>query len=127
IDKDRALHGERLRAYEEAEGKFRDAFASLSAQALNQNNEAFLQLAEARRRQARTEATADVDARKKAIEDLLAPMAKTLERVDTEVRDADRRRHQESATLLQRVAMLDGSSRDLQTETRRLVDALKRP
>ena len=65
--------------------------------------------------------------RKKAIEDLLAPMAKTLERVDTEVRDAERRRHQESATLLQHVAMLDGSSRDLQAETRRLVDALKRP
>ncbi len=84
-------------------------------------------MAETRLRQARTEAVADVDARKKAIEDLLSPMAKTLERVDAEVRDAERRRHSESAALLQRMALLDGNSRDLQSETRRLVDALKRP
>jgi len=127
LENERTAHAEQLRTWQRAEQSFRDAFSSLSAQALSQNNEAFLQLAETRLRQARTEATADVDARKKAIEDLLAPMAKTLERVDTEVRDAERRRHQESATLLQRVAMLDGSSRDLQAETRRLVDALKRP
>jgi len=127
LENERTAHAEQLRTWQRAEQSFRDAFSSLSAQALSQNNETFLQLAETRLRQARTEATADVDARKKAIEDLLAPMAKTLERVDTEVRDAERRRHQESATLLQHVAMLDGSNRDLQSETRRLVDALKRP
>ena len=127
LENERTAHAEQLRTWQRAEQSFRDAFSSLSAQALSQNNEAFLQLAETRFRQARTEATADVDARKKAIEDLLSPMAKTLERVDAEVRDAERRRHQETATLLQHVATLDGSSRDLQAETRRLVDALKRP
>lgn len=127
LEKERAVHAERLDTYQRAEASFREAFASLSAQALNRNNEAFLQLAETRLRQARTEATADVDARKKAIEELLAPMAKTLDRVDTEIRDAERRRHQESASLLERVATLDVNSRELQAETRRLVDALKRP
>jgi DNA recombination protein RmuC len=127
LEKERAVHAERLATYQRAEESFRDAFASLSADALNRNNEAFLQLAETRLRQARTETSADVDARKKAIEDLLAPMAKTLERVDTELRDSERRRHQDSASLLQRVATLDVNSRELQTETRRLVDALKRP
>lgn len=127
LEKERAVHAERLVTYQRAEESFREAFASLSADALNRNNEAFLQLAETRLRQARTETSADVDARKKAIEDLLAPMAKTLERVDTELRDSERRRHQDSASLLQRVATLDVNSRELQTETRRLVDALKRP
>jgi DNA recombination protein RmuC len=127
LERERASRAEQLSTWQRAEDSFREAFSSLSAQALNQNNEAFLQLAETRLRQARTEATADADARKKAIEELLAPMAKTLERVDTEVRDAERRRHQESASLLQRVATLDVNSRELQAETRRLVDALKRP
>ena len=127
LDNERTAHAEQLKTWQRAEQSFRDAFSSLSAKALSQNNEAFLQLAETKFRQARTEATADVDARKKAIEDLLSPMAKTLERVDAEVRDSERRRHQETATLLQHVATLDGSSRDLQAETRRLVDALKRP
>jgi DNA recombination protein RmuC len=127
LDKERAAHAEQLQLWQRAEASFRDTFSALSAQALSRNNEAFLQLAETRLRQARTEAVADVDARKKAIEDLLTPMAKTLERVDAEVRDAERRRHQESASLLQRVATLDVNSRELQAETRRLVDALKRP
>ena len=92
LENDRAVHAERLKTYADAEARFREAFASLSAQALNKNNEAFLHLAETRLQQARTEATADIDARKKAIEDLLAPMAKTLERVDREIKDAERRR-----------------------------------
>ncbi len=54
-------------------------------------------------------------------------MAKTLERVDHEIQDAERRRVQDGASLLQRVASLDAIGKDLQAETRRLVDALKRP
>ena len=127
LESDRVLHAERLKTYADAESRFRDAFASLSAQALNKNNETFLHLAETRLKQARTEATADIDARKKAIDDLLAPMAKTLERVDHEIQDAERRRVQDGASLLQRVASLDEIGKDLQSETRRLVDALKRP
>jgi DNA recombination protein RmuC len=127
LESDRVLHAERLKTYADAESRFRDAFASLSAQALNKNNETFLHLAETRLKQARTEATADIDARKKAIDELLAPMAKTLERVDHEIQDAERRRVQDGASLLQRVASLDAIGKDLQSETRRLVDALKRP
>jgi DNA recombination protein RmuC len=127
VERERAVHAERLRAYEDAEGRFREAFQSLSADALKTNNESFLQLAEERLRTARNETTADVDARKKAIEDLLAPMKTTLDRVDSEIKDAERRRVREGATLLQQVAMLDATGRELQSETRRLVDALKRP
>jgi len=127
LEIDRALHAERLKTYADAEARFRETFASLSAQALNKNNETFLHLAETRLKQARTEAAGDIDARKKAIDDLLAPMAKTLERVDHQIEDAERRRVQDGATLLQRVASLDAIGKDLQAETRRLVDALKRP
>jgi DNA recombination protein RmuC len=127
LETDRVLYADRLKTYADAEVRFREAFASLSAQALNKNNETFLHLAETRLKQARTEATADIDARRKAIDELLAPMAKTLERVDHEIKDAERRRVQDGASLLQRVASLDAIGKDLQAETRRLVDALKRP
>ena len=73
LEIDRALHAERLKTYADAEARFREAFASLSAQALNKNNETFLHLAETRLKQARTEAAGDIDARKRAIDDLLAP------------------------------------------------------
>ena len=127
LERDRAVHTQRLVSYENAENKFREAFESLSAQALNRNNEAFLHLAETRLGHAHSETTADIDARKKAIEDLLTPMTKVLERVDSEIKDAERRRVQDGASLLQRVASLDAVGKELQSETRRLVDALKRP
>src|SRR5580700_7041303 len=65
LEKDRAVHEERLRVYHEAEAAFREAFQSLSAEALRTNNRAFLDLAETRLRDARNEATSDIDARKK--------------------------------------------------------------
>jgi len=127
LEKERAVQQERLKTYEAAEARFRETFRSLSSEALRESNEQFLALAEVRLRETRTQTTADIEARKKAIEDLLAPMQATLERVDSEIKDAERRRVHEGATLLQRVASLDATGRELQSETRRLVDALKRP
>jgi DNA recombination protein RmuC len=127
LDKETAVHAERLKAYEGAESKLREAFQALSADALKTNNEAFLSLAETRLREARTEAAGDIDARKKAIEDLLAPMAKTLDQVDQEIRDSERRRIESGAQLIQKIASLDTAGQGLRDETRRLTDALKRP
>ncbi|MGE5244959.1 MAG: DNA recombination protein RmuC [Betaproteobacteria bacterium] len=127
LEKERAIHAERLQTYQQAEVRFRDMFQALSAEALKSNNENFLQLAESRLREARSEATTDIDARRKAIEDLLGPMKTALDQVDREIKDAERRRIQSGAELAQRIASLDAVGRELQGETRRLVDALKRP
>ena len=127
LEADRAVHAERIRAYQEAEATLREAFQSLAAEALQTNNRAFLDLAEIRLRDARTEASTDIDARRKAIEDLLAPLQKTLEQVDREIKDSELRRVAGAAELMQRIASLDTTGQSLQSETRRLVDALKRP
>ena len=127
LDQDRVVHAERLKAYAEAEGNLRETFQALSAEALKTNNQAFLDLAETRLRDARTLATADIDARKLAVENLLAPMARTLEQVDREIRESEHRRLEASAQLMQRIASLDTTGQDLRSQTLRLVDALKRP
>jgi DNA recombination protein RmuC len=127
LDKERAVHAERLKVYADADARLRDTFQALSAEALKTNNQAFLDLAETRLREARTEAAGDIEARKRAIESLLAPMAKTLEQVDREIKDAERRRGESAAQLLQRIASLDTAGQDLRAQTARLVDALKRP
>ena len=127
LDRERAVHSERLGAYQDAESLLRDAFGTLSDAALKSNNQAFLDLAETRLRDARTAATADIDDRKKAIENLLAPMAKTLTEVDREIRESERRRVEAGAQLMQRIASLDTAGQDLRSQTGKLVDALKRP
>src|SRR5262249_55259878 len=104
IQKDRAVHADRLRSYQQAEASLREAFQALSAEALRTNNETFLHLAESRLREARTEATADIDERRKAIENLLTPMRTTLEQVDREIREAERRRIESASELVQKIA-----------------------
>src|SRR5260221_2204888 len=104
LEVDRAVHAEGLRAYQEAQATFREAFQSLSAEALQTNNRAFLDLAETRLRDARTEASTDIDARKKAIDDLLAPLQKTLEHVDREINDFELPRVESSVQLMQRIS-----------------------
>src|SRR5204862_1647685 len=61
------------------------------------------------------------------IEDLLAPMAKTLEQVDREIHESERRRIETGTKLIEKIASLDLMGQNLQTQTARLVDALKRP
>ncbi len=127
LAKERAVHAERLKTYTDAETRMREAFQAMSADALKSNNQAFLTLAESRLREARSEATTDIDARKKAIDDLVAPLAKVIEQVDRELKDSERRRVETSAALMQRLSALDTMGRDLRGETARLIDALKRP
>jgi len=127
LERERAVHAERLDAYRQAEATLRSTFQALSAEALKTNNEAFLHLAESRLREARTEAAADIEARRTAIETLLSPMKTTLEQVDREIRESERRRTQTSSELVQRIASLDSVGQTLRAETARLVDALKRP
>jgi DNA recombination protein RmuC len=127
LQNERALGAERLKTIQQAETRLREAFQALSAEALKSNNQAFLELAETRLREARVEATADVEERKKAIEHLLAPMARTLEQVDREVRESERRSLEAGAQIVQRLASIDALGKDLRSETSRLVDALKRP
>ena len=127
LAKERAVHAERLKTYADAEARMRETFQSMSADALRSNNQAFLTLAESRLREARVEATADIDARKKAIDDLVSPLSKVIEQVDRELKDSERRRVETSSALLQRLSALDTMGRDLRSETARLIDALKRP
>jgi DNA recombination protein RmuC len=127
LEKERAVHAERLKAYQDAEAKLRDAFSALSTEALKNNNEQFLSLAQTKLQQARTEAAVDIESRRKSIEDLLAPMAKTLEHVDREIKESERRRVEAGATLIEKIAALDTMGQDLRGQTQRLVDALKRP
>jgi DNA recombination protein RmuC len=127
LEKERAVHAERLKTYQDAEAKFRDAFSTLSNEALKSNTEQFLSLAQMKLQQTQSDANADVDARRKSIEDLLAPMAKTLEQVDREIRESEQRRIASGATLIEKITALDSMGQDLRGETQRLVNALKRP
>jgi DNA recombination protein RmuC len=110
-----------------ADSSLRETFRTLSDEALRNHTQTFLTLAETKLGEVRASAAADIDQRKTAIEHLLAPMQKTLTEVDREIKEAEKRRIESSAQLLQRIASLDTAGQDLRSQTGKLVDALKRP
>lgn len=116
-----------LDAERAGESRLREAFAALSGEALARNNEAFVQLAEARLREATATAGGDLDKRQQAIEGMVAPLRETLGKVEAQIREVERGREGAYASLLQQVATMRQTSEQLRTETAQLVTALRAP
>jgi DNA recombination protein RmuC len=112
---------------EEERSRLTGAFAELSAQALAQNNEQFLALADTRFNEARTAAQGDLDHRQASIAQLLTPLSETLARYERGIQHLEAERQGAYAGLSEKVAQLHLGHQELQRETRNLVTALRAP
>lgn len=111
----------------DAQAKLRDAFASVSAEALARNNEAFLHLARERFAALSAEATGSLDQRKSQIETLLAPMQELLAQYQSRLADIEKSRVESYSMLREQLGSLSEIQRTLNTQTSQLVSALRRP
>ncbi|MGH3869975.1 MAG: DNA recombination protein RmuC [Pseudonocardiaceae bacterium] len=131
LDAERAATADRERLLTSREAQLKDSFQALSAEALSRNNEAFVQLAEARLTKvtAALSAKSDGDAtqRQQAIEALLGPVTQTLHRLDGQLRTVEKEREAAYAGLREQVGAMHRTSEQLQSETRQLVNALRAP
>ena len=125
LDAERAVSAEKLALLQSAETRLRDTFTSLSASALKQNNDAFLQLAKTSLTEHQKTATMDLDGRQKAIETLVQPLRESLTKVDGKLHELDRGRASAEAQLAQQIRSLAQAQQALQTETSRLAGALR--
>ncbi len=103
------------------------AFAELSAEALQRNNEQFLALADTRLNQAQAAVQGDLSQRHQAIAQLLGPLSETLVRYEEELRQMELERKGAYASLHEKVVQLNEGNAQLQKETRGLVTALRSP
>jgi DNA recombination protein RmuC len=111
----------------EAQEKLKDAFHNLAAQALNRNNQSFLDLAKSTLEHFQAEAKNDLHAREKAVENLVEPIKQSLTKVDEQIRQMEKGRSEAYGTLTQQVQSLIGTQQQLQAETGKLVTALRAP
>lgn len=118
---------ERAAAWEQDRRLLEGSFAKLSNDALAANNEQFLQLAEARMRQAQETAAGELAQRQQAISQLLQPLQETLHRYEEGLRGLEKERQGAYAGLREQVRQLSTSQDQLQRETRNLVTALRAP
>jgi DNA recombination protein RmuC len=126
-DEMRLRFDEQQRLLADAEHKLSDTFRSLAADVLKTTNESFLTLAGERLNSVQKEATADLEARQKAIEGIVAPVRQTLDTLDGQLRAIENVRSAAYGTLSEQVKSLAETQTQLRSETANLVKALRAP
>ncbi|MGI8738160.1 MAG: DNA recombination protein RmuC [Gammaproteobacteria bacterium] len=114
-------------ALEEARKQLKDSFAALSSQALKENNEAFLRLAEENLGRFQAQARAGLEQKEKAVETLVKPIRDALEKTEQQMHAMEKDRATAFGSLTQHLNLMATSQVQLQAETRNLVQALRRP
>ena len=118
---------EKQQLLQNAQEKLGDTFKALSADALKANQEQFLQLAKTSMESQQKTAVRDLDKRKQAVEQLVTPVAKSLEKVEARIVDLEKAREGAYASLKQQVQLMAETQQGLQKETSQLVKALRQP
>jgi DNA recombination protein RmuC len=118
---------ERVAELKELRETFESTFKALSSDALQKNNQQFLDLARQVFGRLQEGAKGDLEKRQQAISELVAPIRKSLEQVDEKIQAVEKARTSAYAGLQEQVRSLLESQGKLQTETNNLVFALKTP
>jgi DNA recombination protein RmuC len=127
LDAERQGSVEKLALLSQTETKLREAFSSLSAEALRQNNQSFLELAQTKLGELQQSATSDLERRRKAVDDLVQPIQEALARVDGKLHEVEKERVASYAGLIEQVSAMARTQQALQAETGNLVKALRAP
>ncbi|MGD9523091.1 MAG: DNA recombination protein RmuC [Gemmatimonadales bacterium] len=118
---------ERTLNSEEGEAKLREAFTAMSAEALAANNNAFLEQAKLAFSELQTAATGDLELRKQAVEQLVEPIRKGLEQVDSKLQAIDVSRAESQGAMQAMLSSMAEAQKTLTSETATLVAALRQP
>jgi DNA recombination protein RmuC len=127
LEAERKVSGEKLALIDEAQKKLSDTFAALSAQALQHNNQSFLDLATLTLTKYQAEAKGDLEKRQAAIDQTLKPVRESLEKVDAKIGELEKSRAGAYAALNEQVKTLSEGQAALRSETTNLVNALRSP
>ena len=122
-----ALFEERARLMGDAKQALENAFRSLSAEALKNNNAAFLDLARTSLGEFQQVARGDLEKRQLAIDALVAPVKESLQKVDEKIHSLERVREQAYGEMRQQFAQMGEVQAQLRQETANLVKALRQP
>lgn len=124
---ERRVAHERLAELERARQAMTDAFKALSAEALRESSDRFLQLAQTSLATFQEGARGDLEKRQQAFADLVAPVKESLQKLDSQLHAIEATREGAYQSLRQQVSQLAESERRLRSETATLATALKSP
>ncbi len=114
-------------ATERAAADLQNSFKALAADALKNNNISFLQVAHETLKRFQSDAQSDLEARQKAVADMVTPVRDSLSKVDAQIQQIEKDRVDAYSGLRQQVQSLITTQKELQSETGNLVRALRTP
>ena len=127
LEQERRGAADRIAALEQSEARLADTFKALSGDALKSNNDAFLQLARATLEKYQDGAKNDLDQKRKDVETIVKPIADTLEKVNAQIVELEKTRARDYGGLAENLRSLQAQAEALNTETRNLGNALRKP
>ena len=127
LDGERQAAMAKLRSFDQAREQMQQTFKALAGDVLKSNSSEFLKLAETNLRHYQTRAEGELSQRQKAVEGLVKPIQTALEKTEQQVRAMEKERQQAFGSLTQHLKSMTESQHLLQSETRHLVQALRRP
>lgn len=127
IEKERIATEEKLQLLEKAKETLTDTFQSISAKALRNSHESFLEMAKATLARYQEGAKRDLELRQKEVKQIVEPVKESLEKYDRQVQQMERIREKAYGGLSQQVESLIATQQQLQKETANLVKALRTP
>ena len=104
-----------------------NAFKALAADSLNQNNQAFLHLAETRLKQSEQAANATLSQKTTAIDEMVKPIKESLQKVDAQLHAIEIERKGAYCELKEMVSSSRETHQQLRNETSQLLQALRAP
>ena len=118
---------EKIAALEKNRAQLTETFTALSSEALRQNNEQFLKLAQEKLKQFNIDAQQELNKKEQAIEHLLKPIRETLDKTDRQLREIEQDRKQAYGSITKHLENMAVTQQQLHGETRNLSQALRRP
>jgi len=112
---------------DEARMRLSESFGALSADALQQNNRLFLELASKTLQGIVEQSKGELGKRQEAIDGLIRPLQETLGRYEAQIREMEKSRQSDYGGLKTYLEELAKANSQLQEQTRSLSTALKRP
>jgi DNA recombination protein RmuC len=127
LEAERKSSNEKIELVTRASEELRNAFKAMAADALKSNNSSFLVIAEETLKRFQSQARGDLDARQKAVADMVSPVRDSLNRVDAQIQQMEVARGDAYGELRAQVQSLITTQKELQSETGNLVRALRTP